>query len=757
MLQCPPGEGDRPPAVPPPPGTGPAGGDAPEAAGRPRASSTPQQHQPQTLESFFGGGPAGRRQGSAVAQGPLVRPPPRRHNVLTSQMISGEGGEASDAQRATPGACASSSGSASELLRSARCIAAIDMDCFYAQCEELRNPALRGKPVGVQQKMLVITSNYAARAFGIEKGDSIRVVKEKCPEIVICNGEDLAFYAEVSQRFFDTASRLVPRVEKLGLDEIFVDLTELVAERLAALQSRAAEATVSLGGLGFLYPVQGCPEPARDFSFPRDWPGLDEEGRCQVRLDLAAAACQEVRDAILQEVGLSSSAGISVSKLLAKLVASWRKPAKQTVFLPTSDRLAQLLPDTLPVQKIPGVGFSSTQKCHELGISSIGDFLAALEAPRTSTTAQALFARFDGSALDAMRARFLGVDEAEVKPSGPPKSCSAEDSFWQSPLQSDAQVAASLEALARKLLTKVRSDERRFGCRSLATLAVSLRHAPRAGDSESPRRERRQMHLGLARAASGQGSAAAELPANSLPSAEASAARGIAQHAFGLFRKMVPQGPFAINILNLQVQFGDAVPSSQRQLCFAPRKGPSPSKAVDATAKPPSDRGPLPPAALAEGASVCISGSSDEEALVGSGSRKPSHQLDPAVVHQPQPQPQLQHQPQPLPQPQPEPQPQPPHASSRGALAETTSAARQDLLAMGFAPSEVTEALQRSAGDLQTAVEWLLRGRGTASCGSPEQAAKRPSQTDQSGLFKRPRHDGDSPAAGSEGAIVILD
>ena len=109
------------------------------------------------------------------------------------------------------------------------------MDCFYAQCEELRQPELKGKPVGVQQKMLVITSNYAARAFGIKKGDSLQLVREKCPEITICNGEDLTFYGQVSQQVFDVASRFSSKVEKLGLDEVFLDVTEKVDERLRAM------------------------------------------------------------------------------------------------------------------------------------------------------------------------------------------------------------------------------------------------------------------------------------------------------------------------------------------------------------------------------------------------------------------------------------------------------------------------------------------------------------------------------------------
>ena len=79
-----------------------------------------------------------------------------------------------------------------------RTILALDCDCFYAQCEVRRDASLEGKPVGVRQKMLVITSNYAARAHGIKKGDSLAEVKRKCPDIVIKDGEDISHYTEVS-------------------------------------------------------------------------------------------------------------------------------------------------------------------------------------------------------------------------------------------------------------------------------------------------------------------------------------------------------------------------------------------------------------------------------------------------------------------------------------------------------------------------------------------------------------------------------
>ena len=105
-----------------------------------------------------------------------------------------------------------------------RLVLALDCDCFYAQCETRRDPSLAGKPVGVRQKHLVITSNYAARAFGIRKGDSLAEVRRKCPQIVIKDGEDISHYTEVSNAWRAFVANFVGSrcpVEKSGLDELF--------------------------------------------------------------------------------------------------------------------------------------------------------------------------------------------------------------------------------------------------------------------------------------------------------------------------------------------------------------------------------------------------------------------------------------------------------------------------------------------------------------------------------------------------------
>ncbi|XP_070792087.1 DNA polymerase iota isoform X2 [Pituophis catenifer annectens] len=81
-----------------------------------------------------------------------------------------------------------------------RIIVHLDLDCFYAQVEMICDPELRSKPLGVQQKYLVVTCNYEARNLGVKKLMGVKEAKEKCPDLVLVNGEDLTKYREFSYR-----------------------------------------------------------------------------------------------------------------------------------------------------------------------------------------------------------------------------------------------------------------------------------------------------------------------------------------------------------------------------------------------------------------------------------------------------------------------------------------------------------------------------------------------------------------------------
>lgn len=72
-----------------------------------------------------------------------------------------------------------------------RIILHLDMDAFYATVLENENPALRQLPFGVQQKGLLATCNYVARARGVGKLQSISEARKACKDLVMVNGEDL--------------------------------------------------------------------------------------------------------------------------------------------------------------------------------------------------------------------------------------------------------------------------------------------------------------------------------------------------------------------------------------------------------------------------------------------------------------------------------------------------------------------------------------------------------------------------------------
>ena len=114
-----------------------------------------------------------------------------------------------------------------------RTIVHLDLDCFYAQVEELQDPSLKGKPLGVKQKQIIVTCNYAARARGVTKCMFLKDALEVCPELQLRCGEDLAVYRRCSAAVTATLAATGCPVERLGMDENWVDVSKLVNEKLS--------------------------------------------------------------------------------------------------------------------------------------------------------------------------------------------------------------------------------------------------------------------------------------------------------------------------------------------------------------------------------------------------------------------------------------------------------------------------------------------------------------------------------------------
>ncbi|CAK7305842.1 DNA polymerase iota [Vulpes lagopus] len=312
----------------------------------------------------------------------------------------------------------------------ARVIVHVDLDCFYAQVEMISNPELKGKPLGVQQKYLVVTCNYEARKLGVKKLMNVRDAKEKCPQLVLVNGEDLTRYREMSYKVTELLEEFSPVVERLGFDENFVDLTEMVEKRLQQLQSDELSAlTVS----GHVYNNQY----------------INLHDILHIRLLVGSQIATEMREAMYNQLGLTGCAGVASNKLLAKLVSGVFKPNQQTVLLPESSQV--LIQSLNHVKEMPGIGYKTAKRLEALGISSVHDL--------QTFSSKILEKELGISVAQRIQKLSFGEDNSPVTPSGPPQSFSEEDSFKK--CSSEVEVKNKIEELLASLLNRVCQDGRK--------------------------------------------------------------------------------------------------------------------------------------------------------------------------------------------------------------------------------------------------------------------------------------------------------
>lgn len=278
---------------------------------------------------------------------------------------------------------------ASLLTPPKRLIAHLDMDAFYASVELLRYPDLRGKamvvgagpehrpvelPDGTRQyrtlreytgRGVITTATYEARALGAQSGMGLMKAAQAAPDAVLLP-VDFDEYRKYSRLFKNAVRRLAPTVEDRGIDEIYIDLTELPAAHID-------------GGRG-----------------------------------IALA----LKDAVRAATGLSCSIGVTPNKLLSKICSDLDKPDGLTL-LDAHDIPRRLWP--LPVRKISGIGPKAGQRLADLGIRTIGELAAADPA--------LLVAQFGGSFGGWMHEAAHGRDERPVVTHSEPKSISRETTF----------------------------------------------------------------------------------------------------------------------------------------------------------------------------------------------------------------------------------------------------------------------------------------------------------------------------------------
>lgn len=200
----------------------------------------------------------------------------------------------------------------------------IDLNAFFARCEEIKDPSLENKPVAIGHDGrggIVSTCSYKAREYGVSSAMPMFKAKELCPHLII-KPVDFRFYGLMSDQFIRFIKKYTKIVEIASIDECFADFTDV---------------------------VRGV----------KDVPGFFR----QLQLDL------------YKETKLKCSIGVASSKFLAKMGSDYKKPMGLTI-IRKKDIPSILYP--LSIEKMFGIGKKTAPRLRNIGINTIGDLAERL-------------------------------------------------------------------------------------------------------------------------------------------------------------------------------------------------------------------------------------------------------------------------------------------------------------------------------------------------------------------------------------------
>ncbi len=201
----------------------------------------------------------------------------------------------------------------------------IDFDYFYAQCEEVRKPELKTKPVCVcvfsdrgGDSGAIATANYTARQFGVKSGIPITFAKKRLEQRkdAVFLPVDFEYYEKITEKAMKIMKDNADIFEYVGRDEAYLDVTKRVEE---------------------------------DFT-------------------KASHLAQQIKNLIRTELKLSCSIGVSSNKLISKIASDYQKPDGLTIV--QHDKVEQFLAQ-LNIRVIPGIGKKTEQRFKEMKLETI--------------------------------------------------------------------------------------------------------------------------------------------------------------------------------------------------------------------------------------------------------------------------------------------------------------------------------------------------------------------------------------------------
>jgi len=284
----------------------------------------------------------------------------------------------------------------------------IDMDAFYASVEQLDDPRLKNKCVivgGTSNRGVVSAASYEARQFGVRSAMPIYQARQKCPHGIFVPPR-MDRYQAVSKKIMEVLRDFSPLVEPVSIDEAYID-------------------------------IRGC---QRLFGEPQE-------------------IAREIKRKIKETVNLTCSVGVAPNKFLAKIASDMQKPDGLTI-IPV-DKVAAFV-ESLPAEKVPGVGNKMYRQLELLGIRTLGDVQRL--PPKT-------LLRHLGKFGLRLRALACGTDDSAVSPHAPHKSISCEHT-----LAADTRDIELLKSFLLRQSEEVAKQLRNAGVRA-KTITLKIKDA----------------------------------------------------------------------------------------------------------------------------------------------------------------------------------------------------------------------------------------------------------------------------------------
>lgn len=284
----------------------------------------------------------------------------------------------------------------------------IDMDAFYASVEQRDNPEFRGHPLVVggrpESRGVVAACSYEARKFGIHSAMPCSKAARLCQNLIFTRPR-LDRYREVSIQIMSIFRKYTDIIEPLSLDEAFLDVTS-----------------------------NSLQQPS------------------------ATIIANQIREDIYSQLGLTSSAGVSFNKFIAKVASDINKPNGITIVPP--DRAIEFIAN-LPIGKFFGVGKVTEKKMFKLGILKGEDLRKYSEDALTFH-----FGKSGGFLYDIVR----GIDNRPVEPRKGRKSIGSETT-----LSKDTKDLPEINAILSSIADKVGNALSKKKCGGY-TLTLKIRY-----------------------------------------------------------------------------------------------------------------------------------------------------------------------------------------------------------------------------------------------------------------------------------------